>query len=297
MGSTYFLDGDKSREPEQLHCRLEPFLGVYDDFGEPPPFSQGFHDPELPLGTGMCTDLVRYWTGCLPPGFDPVNPPLQSLAYYALRIVAAEWVKYVAVMDYCLKQNEYQDGRGFKLETLDSILKELQSWRRRSMSSQHKINSIIRVLRSRRSTGSADSSCLQTLITDYEYIYSNIEAIGHRLESMIPVVTSMVQIVDARQSFIETSNINRLTILALVFIPLSYISNLFSMNPTIAPGGSHFWVYLVVAIPITLLVLIIARPPLPEIRKVYAWFGNLRISPLYISRLTTKRARPKDALA
>ncbi|CAN9416270.1 unnamed protein product [Alternaria alternata] len=99
------------------------------------------------------------------------------------------------------------------------------------------------------------------VLEDFEVINKNIEDAGRRLENMLPVVTSLVQIIDARQSLAETANISRLTVLALIFVPLSYISSLFSMNTTNMPGSSHFWVYFAVAIPVTLIVVLIARPP------------------------------------
>lgn len=85
-----------------------------------------------------------------------------------------------------------------------------------------------------------DMSLLQPLATDFEYISTNIEEFGRMLESSISVVRSVVQIVEARRSFNEASDIRRLTVLALIFVPLSYVSSLFSMNSTNAPGSRHF---------------------------------------------------------
>jgi Mg2+ and Co2+ transporter CorA len=99
------------------------------------------------------------------------------------------------------------------------------------------------------------------VLEDFEVINKNIEDAGRRLENMLPVVTSLVQIIDARQSLAETANISRLTVLALIFVPLSYVSSLFSMNTTNMPGSPYFWVYFAVAIPVTLIVVLIARPP------------------------------------
>jgi Mg2+ and Co2+ transporter CorA len=150
----------------------------------------------------------------------------------------------------------------------------LQGWRRRSMLSQKKVSSVIRLLRSQESSSTTANSCLELLISDFEYINANIKDAGRRLESMIPVVTSLVQIVDSRRSFAETENISRLTVLALVFVPLSYISSVFSMNPINAPGSQYFWVYFAVAIPVTLFVVLIARPPGKEILALLHWIKS-----------------------
>lgn len=74
-----------------------------------------------------------------------------------------------------------------------------------------------------------------------------MEKAGRRLENMLPVVRTLVQIAHARQSFAETANINRLTVLALVFVPQSLVASLFGMEADIMPGKKHFWSYFAVA--------------------------------------------------
>lgn len=246
----------------------------------------------------MLKDLTQYWACGIPDGFDTINPTIQSLAYYPLRIVAAEWVKYVAVMQYCLKHYEYQNDGTPELEKFNTSLRELQSWRRRSMLSQQKIQSVIRFLNGRIASKSEDSDpndmhYMQPLISDLEFISTKIDDYGRRLENMILVLTSLVQIVDARRSFAETANISRLTVLALIFVPLSYVCSLFSMNPTNAPGSQYFWVYFVVAIPVTLLVIVIARPPSTLFRKIIAWAQALEKR----RRATSGTAGSKDMQA
>jgi hypothetical protein len=276
IGDNYFTGEEKDPGQELDYYPSQPFLGPYEDFMDPPSISQNMNHSDMPLHQGMSQDLQQYWARSNPSCFDPQDPTLQSLAYYPLRIVAAEWVKYVAVMHTSLKHYEYSSNKlpSFlhELEKLNSDLRGLQGWRRRSLLSQQKVRSVIRLLKSR---DELDVD-VQSLILDYEFISNNIEDAGRRLESMLPVVTSLVQIVDARRSFAETANITRLTFLALVFIPLNFISSLFSMNPTNAPGSSHFWVYFVVAIPMTLLVFLVARPPRRQLQEIFNRFDTWR---------------------
>ena len=92
---------------------------------------------------------------------------------------------------------------------------------------------------------------------------------------------SLVQVIDARHALAETANISRLTVLALIFVPLSYVSSLFSMNSQNMPGSPHFWVYFAVAVPVTLLVFLLARPP--------TWIGRTFRAR---SQASTKRRQP-----
>lgn len=115
------------------------------------------------------------------------------------------------------------------LDKLNSDMRSLQTWRRRCMLSQQKIRAVARLIIANDTT-SKRAQCWTLLKEDYEHIAANMDECGRRLEEMLPVVTSLVQIVDSRQSFVETTNIGRLTSLALFFVPLAFVSSLFSMG-------------------------------------------------------------------
>ena len=74
----------------------------------------------------------------------------------------------------------------------------------------------------------------------------------------MPVATAVVQLLDARRSIAEAVNVRRLTYIALVFVPLSWVATLFSMAEKYAPGSGDFWVYFATALPLLLLVLSLA---------------------------------------
>lgn len=232
----------------------------------------------------MASEMIQYWRRATPSCFDPKDPTLESLAYYPLRVVAGEWVKYVAVMQHCIKMYEYRGDQLPNLDQFNMDLRELQGWRRRSMVSQQKVRSIIRQLKARHMSGARGKADIDFLIEDFEVISHNIKNAGKRLENMLPVVTSLVQIIDARQSFAETTNISRLTILALVFVPLSFVSSLFSMKDDVAPGAQGFWVYFAVAIPITTAVYLIARPPNKAVQKGRQWLKIDKPQPNLLTR-------------
>ena len=105
-----------------------------------------------PFRHGLMEDLMYYWSIKLPECFDSKEPSLMSFSYYPLKIIAAEWVKYLALMHRSIKQYEYSnrdDAQNFldDLEKLNSDMRALQSWRRRSMSSQQKLQAVNRLLR------------------------------------------------------------------------------------------------------------------------------------------------------
>lgn len=268
----HYITDDADKRPVTLDLR--PFLGTYEDFVDPTS-SNSYYDGERPASRsmqGMFDDIQHYWAHERPKSFDTSNPSIHALAYYMLSIVAAEWVKYVAVMQSCLKQYEYNHDQlpALSLDKFDKDLRELQSWRRRTMISQGKIKAVLRFLSSGHGCSAAD---IKLLSEDFEYLDGNIENVGRRLENMLPVVMSFVQITDARRSFAETANITRLTVLALIFVPLTFVSSLFSMNNSLDTLRQTIWMYFAIAVPLTTVVAVIAKPPL-ALRK---WVGTIWI--------------------
>jgi hypothetical protein len=265
----YFYSDQAGGPLKPIRLDSQMFLGGYDDFLEPPPLiQQDSKDDQFPDHLGLQGDLLFYWSMQSPACFDPQSPSLLSLAHYPLRIIAAEWMKYVGIMYRAIKHFEYSipvPSVRDELDKLNTDMRALQRWRRRCMASEEKVTAVLRMLEAQdpRQTLSVNSA---SLIGDYEHILATIKKFGRHMESMLPVITSLVQIIDSRRSFDETANVSRLTIMALVFVPLAYVSSLFSMTERLGPGGSLFWVYFVVAIPVTIAVVLVAKPPLNILR-------------------------------
>ena len=76
-------------------------------------------------------DLMYYWSIERPECFNPKAPTILTMSYFLLRILAAEWVKYVAVMHRSVKQYEYSNNEFpsllHQLEKLNSDMRSLQS--------------------------------------------------------------------------------------------------------------------------------------------------------------------------
>ena len=58
---------------------------------------------------------------------------------------------------------------------------------------------------------------------------------------MIPiVVASFIQLRESRRALWKTANVTRLTVLAIVFVPLSFIATIFSITEQFGPRGPKF---------------------------------------------------------
>jgi Mg2+ and Co2+ transporter CorA len=75
-----------------------------------------------------------------------------------------------------------------------------------------------------------------------------------------PYITSfsgLSGIIGSRESLTEAGTIGRLTVLGMVFLPLSHVSSLFSMSDNYLPGAKSFGIYWAISLPMVLFVLLI----------------------------------------
>ena len=278
--------------PQQVRLPSDLFLGGYEDFLPPPPYSADqppqpdTHQPKLTRQTeltrhSILDDLLYYWSTSPPPTFSLTESyALFRFAYYPLKITASEWPLYLAILHRSIKEYEYRTKPRpnflAEVERLNMHLSELQAWRRRALSSKQKLSTVIRTIAAfeAQSQSTDHHGAAGELKEDWNHLMESLEEYFAVIENMLPVLTSFAQIVDARRSFAETANISRLTILALIFVPLSFLASLFSMNAAYGPGGDVFWVYFVVAVPVTLLVFMVARPPARDLRRLWEFLGR-----------------------
>jgi protein-S-isoprenylcysteine O-methyltransferase Ste14 len=109
--------------------------------------------------------------------------------------------------------------------------------------------------------GSQDAAAvldLETLLRrDMQDIRERLIYMHQMLESAFAAITGVSQTLQSSVSIDEARLARNLSIAALIFVPLALTSGILSMGGEFAPGGSLFWVYFVVAIPLTICTLIL----------------------------------------
>ncbi|KAI1362825.1 hypothetical protein F5Y08DRAFT_354930 [Xylaria arbuscula] len=195
-------------------------------------------------------DLLR----ASPPGFSCGQPSVLSLVYFPARLILAEWVMYTFVMDRYVKHFErvFETPSGVVPTMTSEDLKELHRWRRRSEQSIQKLDHLANFVSFWR-TQEPDHPQFKSLAGDLHFAAKKIEKCDDAFKAMVPNVMAMIQIFESRKSIEESLRIKRLTVIAMIFISLSYIATLFSMADSYAPGQERFWVYFIVALPTLLL--------------------------------------------
>lgn len=153
-----------------------------------------------------------------------------------------------------LKHYEYSlnDTRSSLRE--DELI-DLQKWRHRTVQTKIKLDAT-RDFISYHSIAESNSDPWDLLLIDLNHLSGNIERYGQSLERIIPIATSVFQLGHSRRSVIESVYIRRLTYVALIFVPLSWVAAMFSMGNEFAPGQRLFWVYFTVSVPFCLVFFI-----------------------------------------
>ncbi|KAM3086319.1 hypothetical protein ACMFMG_000455 [Clarireedia jacksonii] len=265
------VDGTYRSSKKAVNFPSALFQGGYEDFIESESFFEKTSD--IPGRLSHFEDLIFYWTKKSPSSFELGSPNLLSVGYYPLKIVAAEWVKYIECLDRNVMLYEYSttnpvQNQGFT--KLDLDLRSMQTWTRRCLQTLTKLNYITMLIDSR-ALPDGEKEEYNLLLQDYKHLAAMVEKYSALLETKLAVVTSLVQITDSRWSLREAHNITRLTNLALLFVPLSFITSLLGMNDTISRHS--LILFFSIAVPVCGIVFLIA------------WYPEMKI---HLNRLAKK---------
>lgn len=94
---------------------------------------------------------------------------------------------------------------------------------------------------------------------DFEIVLSNIENLQGQADKMMAVVTAAMSIDEGKKALEQNRSLNRLTWLAVIFIPLSFVASLFSMNGDLSRLLPTIRIFLAVALPLLIVLLLLTR--------------------------------------
>lgn len=202
----------------------------------------------------------------------------QVMALPTLYTICAEWL---IVCDYVkarlsqieweiempdIFRNKEKDDVRSKSQIIADSLQRLHTWRRhipvfRDMVTeaiQQALPAAARLI-SQASSGEGATTAFEDIEPDFERILSNLKELQERIDRLTAIVTSEINIEDSNQSREDNHNLTRLTWLATIFIPMSFVSAFFSMNESISEMRYTYAWFFITAIPFTAICLLIAR--------------------------------------
>lgn len=96
------------------------------------------------------------------------------------------------------------------------------------------------------------------LLEDYEQLYARCMDLSRMCTGGITLAMNKATIEESRKAIEQSGRLKKLTLLATLFIPLSFSSSLFGMNiDLLGQNTVRFWWFFVLCIPVTLFAYII----------------------------------------
>lgn len=180
----------------------------------------------------------------------------------ALLIVCSEWytlTKYATTrltqLEWELENPDLQSYAG----GLEVTIQKLHSWRRRLPIFRTLLSEVLEKSIKRETFAQGTENHVSDLSRDFEILLSNIDSLQLRADRIMAVVTAVMSIEESKKAFEQNRSLARLTWLAVTFIPLSFVSSLFSMNGDLSTLSQSFWIFFAVALPLTIFVLFLTR--------------------------------------
>lgn len=181
-----------------------------------------------------------------------------------LYLTCAEWLIICQYIKSRLGQIEWElsnPGEFYKdTQIIDKSLERLHTWRRHIPFYREILIETLRSdgpspVDSRHSIPAATMIFAEDVTPDIEELIVQMSELQERTDRLTAMVVAAISIADSQRSLEESSNVARLTWLATIFIPLSLITGLFSMQEDIGKLRVTFGWYFTCAIPVTVMTL------------------------------------------
>lgn len=107
------------------------------------------------------------------------------------------------------------------------------------------------------------SSTYSELLRDYEELLNDTRQREIEFKDALSHKVSLLALKESKESIRQTQIVSRLSQLAFIFIPLTFVTSCFGMNLTaLGSGNGEIWVFCVIAVALTVTILLIS---------VYSW--------------------------
>ncbi|RMZ74167.1 magnesium transport [Pyrenophora seminiperda CCB06] len=117
----------------------------------------------------------------------------------------------------------------------------------------------------------------EDIVSDFRRVLAALNELQERVDRLTGIVTSEISIEDSRRGLKENHNMARIR-LATIFIPLTFISGLYSMNESVAALSTTYGWYFLTAIPFTLIVMAIGWVAGGRSLRLWREGGKQRVS-------------------
>lgn len=234
----------------------KPLWADFQTYSPPP----SLHDP-VPETTGYETTMekfvnsVRALIAQKRGGVRPVD-----LVAIQLRTTSNHWqilMQYaetrMSIIEWALQPPTPESAR-----RLEDTLKQLNPWRRRMPLYQNLLTRTVRICEHQASRDRS-SQVWKDLCTDFRDLDSRRSVLEARVDRITATMTAIIAIDENKKATNNANDVARITYLAFVFVPLSFLTGIFSMDRGFPHGGTMvYWVFAALGVPFAGIPLLVA---------------------------------------
>lgn len=252
-----------------------PLWRGYRPFMNSPKPSDPTSYPAAPKTT-LFEDLLFWMKQTSQEDINAIQTNPRAMAFRALQIICAEWLTLSRYITARLGQIEWEierpDFRIVKQDGKDTMnfntsLQKLHTWRRRLPLFRDMVSETRKKLFPDEDPGTVPADCIGQLRKDFGVVAGHINDLLSRTERIATVATAVTAIEESRRAVEQNKALGRLTYLAVIFAPLSFVSSFFSMSENVASLSQTIWIYFCVAVPISAIAFLLVDKN---------WTDNLR---------------------
>lgn len=254
--SKYFYQDLNSSIKVQVENR--PYRGGYIDFT---PSSDGLSAGTGPSRNSAYDDVCYYLSQRVIDSQDnsPQEIPARILKYLVLSHTAA-LIEHIKCILTTLEEELRGNSDDLKSHHwLTFISREIFSWSHRLSGYCDYVEAAFDSLHISRDSSSYVSRGTEESISleqDFRYVRRRMLSLKARADTLFSSFTAKQSLETARLSLYETSVARALTFFATIIGPLLLTTGLFSMGQSFAPGGSKFWLYWAIALPLACVTVV-----------------------------------------
>ena len=212
-----------------------------------------------PPRTSVFEDTI-YWIQSLnPEEITKIAQDPRILFKKTLLIVCAEWYTLIKYATTRLTQLEWELENPRLQTGLEDSLKKLHTWRRRIPIFNTLLLEALDKIVKRDTFAFGTANHIQDLRPDFEILSNDINRLIARANAIMATLTAVMSIEETKKAIQQNKSLTRLTWLAATFVPLTFLTGLFSMQPSIAELTQTIWIYFAAAVPLTAVALLTTR--------------------------------------
>jgi len=238
-------------------ARLNWQNDMHTEFSPQPSFHNYVPVPQLP-STSLYLEMVNYYSCLSTKEAQVIRADSFSAIHHILRFIAAEWLNVSHIIDCELTKLDYNKENSMSgFTSLQEEVNVLHMWRRRCA----RYGNMLRrseELCSHRGPVSwpklHDPEALDLITTDFQAVQDKFKRMEANAEKQISTVFAKISVQAGEESIKEARRVTRLTVVATIFLPMSVVASIFSMNGRFALDGDRGWMYLVVALPLVVSI-------------------------------------------